>query len=80
MVSANAVVDKDAIEAAFSKAPGAEMPYIANSLVAKAKKLDKVETAMEVLRVGVTEVHPMVPLARLSPTTILQTVHLTGPQ
>ena len=55
MVSANAVVDKDAIEAAFSKAPGAEMPYIANSLVSKAKKLDKAETAMEVLRVAVAK-------------------------
>ena len=34
LVSANAAVDKNAIKAAFAKAPGAEMPYIANSLVA----------------------------------------------
>ena len=53
LVSANAAVDKNAIKAAFAKAPGAEMPYIANSLVAKAKKVDKAETAMEVLRVAV---------------------------
>ena len=55
IVSASAAVDKDAIKAAFSKAPGAEMPYIANSLVAKAKKVDKAETAMEVLRVSVAK-------------------------
>ena len=54
-VSANAAVDKGAIKAAFEKAPGAEMPYIANSLVAKAKKVDKAETAMEVLRVAVAK-------------------------
>ena len=53
LVSANAAVDKNAIKAAFAKAPGAEMPYIANSLVSKAKKADKAETAMEVLRVAV---------------------------
>ena len=53
MVSASAAVDSDAIKAAFSKAPGAEMPYIANTLVAKAKKVDKAETAMVVLRVAV---------------------------
>jgi hypothetical protein len=55
IVSANASVDKDAIRAAFSKAPGAEMAYIANSLVAKAKKADKAETALEVLRVAVAK-------------------------
>ena len=55
LVSANAAVDKNAIKAAFAKAPGAEMPYIANSLVAKAKKVDKAETAMEVLRVAVAK-------------------------
>ena len=55
LVSANAAVDKNAIKAAFAKAPGAEMAYIANSLVAKAKKADKAETAMEVLRVAVTK-------------------------
>ena len=54
-VSANAAVDKGAIKAAFEKTPGAEMPYIANSLVAKAKKVDKAETAMEVLRVAVAK-------------------------
>jgi hypothetical protein len=52
-VSATASVDKTVIKAAFANAPGAEMPYIANSLVAKAKKIDKAETAMEVLRVAV---------------------------
>ena len=55
MVSANAAVDKKAIKAAFAKAPGAEMAYIANSLVSKAKKLDKAETAMEVLRAAVAK-------------------------
>ena len=55
LVSANAAVDKNAIKDAFAKAPGAEMPYIANSLVAKAKKADKAETAMEVLRVAVAK-------------------------
>ena len=55
MVSANAAVDKKAIKAAFAKAPGAEMPYIANLLVSKAKKVDKAETAMEVLRVTVAK-------------------------
>ena len=54
-VSASAAADKSAIEAAFEKAAGAEMPYIANSLVAKAKKADKAETAMEVLRVAVAK-------------------------
>ena len=55
LVSANAAVDKNAIKAALAKAPGAEMPYIANSLVAKAKKADKAETAMEVLRVAIAK-------------------------
>ena len=31
------------------------MPYIANSLVAKAMRIDKAETAMEVLRVAVAK-------------------------
>ena len=53
LVSANAAVDKKAIEDAFANSPGAEMPYIANSLVAKAKKVDKAETAMVVLRVAI---------------------------
>ena len=53
IASTSAAVDKKAIRAAFEKAPGAEMPYIANMLVAKAKKVDKAETAMEVLRVAV---------------------------
>ncbi len=52
-VSGEAAVDKKSIRDAFAKAPGAEMPYIANSLVSKAKKVDKAETAMEVLRVAV---------------------------
>jgi hypothetical protein len=55
MVSADAAVDKKAIKAAFAKAPGAEMAYIANSLVSKAKKVDKAGTAMEVLRVAVAK-------------------------
>ena len=55
MVSADAAVDKKAIKAAFAKAPGAEMAYLANSLVSKAKKVDKAETAMEVLRVAVAK-------------------------
>ena len=55
IASTSAAVDKKAIRAAFEKAPGAEMPYIANMLVAKAKKVDKAETAMEVLRVAVAK-------------------------
>jgi hypothetical protein len=55
LVSANAAVNKNAIKAAFENAPGAEMPYIANSLVSKAKKVDKAETAMVVLRVAVAK-------------------------
>ena len=53
IATVSASVDKQAIKAAFEKAPGAEMPYIANTLVAKAKKVDKAETAMVVLRVAV---------------------------
>ncbi|MBT7734672.1 MAG: hypothetical protein HN707_07165, partial [Verrucomicrobia bacterium] len=53
--SANAAVDKNSIKVAFAKAPGAEMAYIANSLVSKAKKADKAGTAMEVLRVAVAK-------------------------
>ena len=53
IATVSASVDKQAIKAAFEKAPGAEMPYIANALVAQATKADKVETAMEVLRVSV---------------------------
>ena len=52
---ANAAVDKNSIKVAFAKAPGAEMAYIANSLVSKAKKADKAGTAMEVLRVAVAK-------------------------
>ena len=53
IATVSASVDKQAIKAAFEKAPGAEMPYIANALVAQAAKADKAETAMEVLRVSV---------------------------
>ena len=53
--STNAAVDKNSIKVAFAKAPGAEMAYIANSLVSKAKKADKAGTAMEVLRVAVAK-------------------------
>ena len=53
IATVSASVDKQAIKAAFEKAPGAEMPYIANALVAQATKADKAETAMEVLRVSV---------------------------
>ena len=53
--STNAAVDKNSIKVAFAKAPGAEMAYIANSLVSKAKKADKAATAMEVLRVAVAK-------------------------
>ena len=53
VATVSASVDKQAIKAAFEKAPGAEMPYIANTLVAQAKKADKAETAIEVLRVSV---------------------------
>ena len=53
--SASAEVDKQAVKEAFSKAPGAEVPYIASKLVLKAKKADKAETAMEVLRAAVAK-------------------------
>ena len=53
IATVSASVDKQAIKAAFEKSPGAEMPYIANTLVAQASKADKAETAMEVLRVSV---------------------------
>ena len=55
MASASAGVDKQAVKDAFSKAPGAEVPYIASKLVLKAKKADKAETAMEVLRAAVAK-------------------------
>ena len=55
MASASAEVDKQAIKDAFAKAPGAEVPYIASKLVLKAKKADKAETAMEVLRAAVAK-------------------------
>ena len=53
--SASAEVDKQAVKDAIAKAPGAEVPYIASKLVLKAKKADKVETAMEVLRAAVAK-------------------------
>ena len=53
--SASAEVDKQAVKEAFAKAPGAEVPYIASKLVLKAKKADKAETAMEVLRAAVAK-------------------------
>ena len=55
IASASAGVDKQAVKDAFAKAPGAEVPYIASKLVLKAKKADKVETAMEVLRAAVSK-------------------------
>ena len=55
MASASAGVDKQAVKDAFAKAPGAEVPYIASKLVLKAKKADKLETAMEVLRAAVAK-------------------------
>ena len=53
--SASAEVDKQAVKEAFAKAPGAEVPYIASKLVLNAKKADKAETAMEVLRAAVAK-------------------------
>ena len=55
MASASAGVDKQAVKEAFVKAPGAEVPYVASKLVLKAKKADKLETAMEVLRAAVAK-------------------------
>ncbi len=55
VASASAEVDKQAVKDAFAKAPGAEVPYIASKLVLKAKKADKAETAMEVLRAAVAK-------------------------
>ena len=53
--SASAEVDKQAVKDAIANAPGAEVPYIASKLVLKAKKADKVEIAMEVLRAAVAK-------------------------
>ena len=53
--STSAEVDKQAVKDAFAKAPGAEVPYIASKLVLKAKKADKAETAMEVMRAAVAK-------------------------
>ena len=55
MSSASAEVNKQSVKDAFAKAPGAEVPYIASKLVLKAKKADKAETAMEVLRAAVAK-------------------------
>lgn len=55
LATASASVDKQAVKEAFAKAPGAEVPFIASKLVLKAKKSDKAETAMEVLRVAVAK-------------------------
>ena len=55
IASASAEVDKQSVKDAFAKAPGAEIPYIASKLVLKAKKADKSETAMEVLRAAVAK-------------------------
>ena len=55
IASASAEVDKQSVKDAFAKAPGAEIPYIASKLVLKAKKADKAETAMEVLRAAVAK-------------------------
>ena len=55
LASASAEVDKQSVKDAFAKAPGAEVPYIASKLVLKAKKADKVDTAMEVLRAAVAK-------------------------
>lgn len=55
MASASAEVDKQAVKDAFAKAPGAEVPYIASKLVLKAKKADKEEIAMEVLRAAIAK-------------------------
>ena len=55
MASASAGVDKQAVKDAIANAPGAEVPYIASKLVLKAKKADKVEIAMEVLRAAVAK-------------------------
>ena len=55
VASASAEVDKQAVKDAFSKVPSAEVPYVASKLVLKAKKADKAETAMEVLRAAVAK-------------------------
>ena len=55
LATASASVDKQAVKDAFAKAPGAEVPYIASKLVLKAKKADKVDIAMEVLRAAVAK-------------------------
>ena len=55
IASASAEVDKQSVKDAFAKAPSAEIPYIASKLVLKAKKADKAETAMEVLRAAVAK-------------------------
>ena len=53
--TASASVDSKAIKDAFSNAPGAEVPFIANKLVLKANKADKAEVAVEVLRAAISK-------------------------
>ena len=53
--TASASVDNKAIKDAFSNAPGAEVPYIANKLVLKASKADKSKVAMQVLKAAIAK-------------------------
>ena len=53
--TASASVDNKAINDAFSNAPGAEVPYIANKLVLKASKADQAEVAMAVLKAAIAK-------------------------
>ena len=53
--TASASVDNKAINDAFSNAPGAEVPFIANKLVLKANKANKAEVAMEVLKAAIAK-------------------------
>ena len=53
--TASASVDNNAIKVAFSNAPGAEVPYIANKLVLKASKADKSIVAMQVLKAAIAK-------------------------
>ena len=53
--TASASVDNKAINDAFSNAPGAEVPFIANKLVLKANKADQAEVAMAVLKAAIAK-------------------------
>ena len=53
--TASASVDNKAINDAFSNAPGAEVPFVANKLVLKANKANQAEVALAVLKAAIAK-------------------------